>query len=160
MRRPIGLLGAAIAVRVLGACGSVPPATTVPSTSAEAAPVRGAIGDTVRVIINHVRWDKRDQFNQFVHGVLYPAMVQAAPSDPLTARQMRRARVLRPIAMDRDSTYAYVFLVDPVAGSESYSFPRLLARVYSQAKADEYMQQFRVSLARPQETYLVINTQW
>jgi hypothetical protein len=149
-----------LSIAAAGACGTTKSATTIPSTSAEAAPVRGAIGDTVRVIINHVRWDKRDQFDRFVHEVLYPAMVQAAPSDPLTARQMRRARVLRPLGIGRDSTYSYVFLVDPVAGSEAYSFPRLFARVYSESQANEYMQQFRESLARPQESYLVINMQW
>ena len=123
-------------------------------------PTRGAPGDTVRVIVNHVRSDRRDEFERFLHETLYPAMVQAAPTDSVTARQMQRARVLRPTSISADSTWSYVFLVDPVVSSASYSFPRLFAKVYPQAKADSAMQAFRESLARPSETYILVNERW
>jgi hypothetical protein len=151
--------GLAAATTLLAACacaGAGSTSTALP----ERALVRGNPGDTVRVIINHVLADKREQFEHFAHDVLMPAMVKVAPSDPVTARQMRQARLLHPVAMDRDSTYAYVFIVDPVATSGSYSFPNLFARAYGSDRANEYMQRFRESLARAQETYLVVNDRW
>lgn len=132
-----------------------------PSGAASAPePMRGAPGDTVRVIVNHVRPDKRDQFEHFVHDVLYPAMRQEAPTNQTSALQMRRARLLRPTAPSADSTLPYVFIVDPVVTSAGYSFPRLLTSVFGQAKGNEYWQLFRETLARPQETYLVVNERW
>ena len=62
--------------------------------------------------------------------------------------------------MEPDSTYAYVFIVDPVVTSRSYSFPDLFTRAYGSQKADEYMRMFRESLARPSDTYLVTNASW
>lgn len=150
------IIAAAVAAGagMAAACGHGPSPTTV------APPVRGAVGDTVRVIVNHVRNDRRDEFERFLHETLYPAMVQAAPADSITARQMQRARVLRPTTMSADSTWSYVFIVDPVVSSASYSFPRLFAKVFPSAKADSAMQSFRESLARPSETYLLVNEHW
>lgn len=104
--------------------------------------------------------DRRVQFERFVHEALLPAMQKVAPSDPVTARQLARARLLTPTAMDPDSTWAYVFLVDPVATSGSYSFSKLFTEAYGSDRAAEYMAMFRGSLARPQETYLVVNAGW
>ena len=131
-----------------------------PVPTARTQPMRGAPGDTVRVIVNHVQYDRRDQFERFLHETLYPAMAQAAPTDSITARQMQRARVLRPTTISADSTWSYVFIVDPVVSSASYSFPRLFAEVYPQAKADSVMQVFRESLARPSDTYILVNERW
>jgi hypothetical protein len=156
-----GVALVAVVAVVLSAADCAP--RTAPATVAAAptaAVVRGAPGDTVRVIVNHVRGDRREQFEHFLHDVLYPAMVQAAPGDPVTAQQMQRARVLAPVAMSPDSTWTYVFVVDPVVTSASYSFPRLFARVYPQAKADSSMQLFRDALARPSDTYIVVNERW
>jgi hypothetical protein len=143
-----------VAASMAVACTHRPSPITTPE------PVRGAVGDTVRVIVNHVRNDRRDEFERFLHETLYPAMVQAAPTDSITARQMQRARVLRPTTMSADSTWSYIFIVDPVVSSASYSFPRLFAKVFAPAKADTAMQSFRESLARPSETYLLVNEHW
>jgi hypothetical protein len=145
---------------VLMAAGIAVACTQRPSPTITAQPVRGAVGDTVRVIVNHVRNDRRDEFERFLHETLYPAMVQAAPTDSITARQMQRARLLRPATMSADSTWSYVFIVDPVVSSASYSFPRLFAKVFAPAKADSAMQSFRESLARPSESYILVNEHW
>ena len=152
MRR--GLAAAALALLV--GCASAGGR----AASAAGAPMRGVAGDTVRVVINHVLVDRRAQFERFLHEALLPAMQKVAPSDPVTARQLARARLLTPTAMDRDSTWAYVFLVDPVASSGSYSFSKLFTEAYGSDRAAEYMALFRESLARPQDTYLVVNTAW
>jgi hypothetical protein len=104
--------------------------------------------------------DKRGQFDRFTHEILAPAMVKMAPSDPVTARQLQRARILDPTRMERDSTYSYVFIVDPVVTSRGYSFPELLAKAYGARQAEEYVKLFRESLASASETYLVTNSSW
>lgn len=151
---------AAAMLLATAACTTSAARTPSAGSVAPATPVRGAVGDTVRVIINHVLPGERAQFERFAHEVLLPAMIQAARSDSITAKQLARARLLSPTSMDRDSTWAYVFIVDPVATSGSYSFPKLLTSVYGADRAASYMQMFRESLARPQETYLVVNTRW
>lgn len=151
---------AATLVLVGVACSGAASSTTAAMATMAPAPMRGATGDTVRVIINHVSADKRAQFEHFAHDILAPAMAKVAPSDPATARQLRQARLLAPTRLERDSTWSYVFIVDPVVTSRSYSFPELLTKAYGAEKANEYLQLFREALARPQETYLVTNAGW
>lgn len=146
--------GALLAVAC--ACATTGAQATMPAIM----PARAVVGDTVRVIINHVLPDKRGQFEQFTHEILLPAMIRMAPADEITARQMRQARLLYPTRMEPDSTYAYVFIVDPVATSRGYSFPDLFTRAYGSQKAEEYMRMFRESLARASDTYLVTNASW
>jgi len=148
----------ATALLAATACASA--ATSAPARLSASVPARGVVGDTVRVIVNHVLADKRGQFEHFTHEVLLPAMVKMAPTDLTTAGQMRQARLLYPTRMDADSTYAYVFIVDPVVTSRSYSFPDLFTRAYGSQKADEYMRMFRESLARGSDTYLLTNASW
>lgn len=150
----------AAALLAAGACSNVAAGTAGALSSSVPVPARGIVGDTVRVIINHVLADKRGQFEHFTHDMLLPAMTKMAPVDSITARQMRQARLLLPTRMEPDSTYAYVFIVDPVVSSRSYSFPDLFTRAYGSQKADEYMRIFRESLARPSDTYLVTNASW
>jgi hypothetical protein len=121
---------------------------------------RGVIGDTVRMVVNHVRPEKRDQFERFMREVLHPTMERAARSDAETADHMRRARMLRSVKPDSDGTYAYVFLVDPAASSVPYSFARLLQRMYPPGQAAEWMAMYRESLARPSESSTLVNVAW
>lgn len=150
----------AMLLLMVAACSSSAGSTTAAMATVAPAPMRGIVGDTVRVIINHVSADKRAQFEHFAHDILAPAMAKVAPSDPATARQLRQARLLAPTRPERDSTWSYVFIVDPVVTSRSYSFPELLTKAYGAEKANEYLQLFREALARPQETYLVTNAGW
>lgn len=150
----------AAALLAAGACSNVAAGTAGVLPSSAPVPARGVVGDTVRVIINHVLADKRGQFEHFTHEILLPAMTKMAPVDSISARQMHQARLLHPTRMEPDSTYAYVFIVDPVVTSRSYSFPDLFTRAYGSQKADEYMRMFRESLARPSDTYLVTNASW
>lgn len=150
---------------VVAACSSrqaVPGAMNSSSTPAAlAAPlVRGTIGDTVRMVVNHVRPEKRDQFERFMRDVLHPAMDKDAVDNPTTAEHIRRARLLVPVKMDADSTYAYIFLVDPVATSVPYSFPKALRRMYPPDEAAERLKMFTESLARPSDSYTLVNSVW
>ena len=50
-----------------------------PNTSSVA-----ASGDPMRVILNHVKADKRVQFEKFVYEILLPALEKNAGSDPIS----------------------------------------------------------------------------
>jgi hypothetical protein len=122
--------------------------------------VRGTIGDTVRMVVNHVRPDKRDEFEHFMRDILHPAMDTLALTDQETAKHIRRARLLRPWKMDADSTYPYIFLVDPVATTTPFDFSRALARRYSADQVAAYMAMFRGTLARRSDSYTFVNAEW
>src|SRR5688500_559615 len=62
-------------------------------------------GDSVWVIINHIKPDKRQQFEKFVHEVFWPMASKLNDSVRLTFMQ---TRVLSPTAPEQDGTYSYI----------------------------------------------------
>ena len=72
----------------------------------------------------------------------------------------KQTRVLHPIEMNKDSTYTYVFLMDPVVPKTSYSILYLLSKMYTEEKAKEYYELYIETLNVPQERYAFIQSQY
>jgi hypothetical protein len=71
-------------------------------------PVRAVEDERIWVLLNHVKADKWEQHEHFVHDVLVPAMEEVEPC----AR--RHTRFLHPAEQNEDGTYTSVFLMDPL----------------------------------------------
>ena len=106
------------------------------------------------VILNHVKADKREQFEHFVHRLLKPAAEQCAPA--IAAR----VRLLEPAEPNPDGTYTYVMLMDPVVAGRDYGSAPLLAQAYDEAQASAYGRLFREALATPQARYELVQSPW
>ena len=118
--------------------------------------MRASKGDTVWVLLNHIKADKREQFEKFVHEILWPLAQKLEPADQQVAKQ---TRVLHPIEMNEDSTYTYVFLMDPLIPGASYDVMYYLKKGYGEEKAKEYSNMFGECFASPQVGYTLIQSQ-
>lgn len=130
------------------------PAAAPAATSA----VQAAAGDTVRMFINHVHADRRQQFEQFVLQTLTPTLDRIAATDPQVRQQRQHTRMLQPIQANPDGTYTYIFLLDPPVPGADYTFTTLFRRAgMPEEQATTHIRSFQESLARPQEarTYIV-----
>jgi hypothetical protein len=154
------ILAVPVVVLHLGACAPAAapaPAAPAPAGPAAAPPataaVRAVTGDQVRMLLMHVRADRRQQFDELLNQTLIPLFDQAAALDPQVGRQRRQTRVLQPAQANADGTYTYAFLLDPPVPGASYDFRELFPLLgIPQAQAAEYIRAFQESLARPQET--------
>ncbi len=126
--------------------------TNTPSGSS----IRAAQGDTVWVLLNHIKADKREQFEEFVHEILWPLADKLEPADQQVAKQ---TRVLHPVEMNKDSTYTYVFLMDPVITNANYQVMYYLKKGYGEEKAKEYSKMFEECYASPQVGYALIQSE-
>jgi hypothetical protein len=127
------------------------------TTGLSGATIRAAKGDTVWVILNHIKPEKRNVFEKFIQEILMP---QAAKLSPADQQAFKQVRVLYPAMMNEDSTFTYVFLVDPVIPQANYSILDALKKMYGEDKAVEYLKMFTESLAAPQKVYAVIQSQY
>lgn len=109
--------------------------------------IRAAAGERVLIRVNTIKADKREQFEQFVHQILYPAIVQL---EPMAARQVR---FLHPNAANEDGTFTYVFLMDPVIEGLDYDIAQLLKRAYGEVLGEEHNELRREAEAAPQSGY-------
>ena len=128
-----------------------------PDAAVEEALYRAAPGDTVWIILNHVKPDQRESFETFLEEVLRPALEQSAAQDSLYMNLLTRARRLYPTRQNQDSTYTYIYLVERYIPGD-YSYRRLLSAVYTPEQTEEYLRIPGEALARPQESYFVVQS--
>jgi hypothetical protein len=112
-------------------------------------------GDTVWVLINHVKGDKREQFERFVHEVFWDG---AAKLDPDEQRVFRQTRVLHPTRQENDGSYKYIFIMDPVLKGGNYDIGQLLEKIYGQQKAAEYSKLYDEAILGEQTSYAMVQS--
>jgi len=114
--------------------------------------IRAAEGEHMWVLLNHVKADKREQHEHFVHNILMPAAERVDPA------AFRHTRFLHPAEQNEDGTYTSVFLMDPVIEGTDYGILSLLKKAYGEDKAEEYVQLWNESLVSPQVGYELIQS--
>ena len=96
-------------------------------------------GDPMWVILNHVKADKRQQFEKFVYEILLPALEENAKNDSKTRNLIEQTRMLEPRRANKDSSYTYIWLMDPLVKDADYSYPGILSRVHSPEETEKYI---------------------
>ena len=96
-------------------------------------------GDPMWVILNHEKADKRQQFEKFVYEILLPALEENAKNDSKTRNLIEQTRMLEPRFANKDSSYTYIWLMDPLLKDAIYSYPGILKRVYSPEETKKYI---------------------
>ena len=119
-----------------------------------------ASGDPMWVILNHVKADKRAQFEKYVYEVLLPALGKNAESDPISRNIIKHTRMLEPRWAKKDSSYTYIWLMDPIVKKADYSYPGILSRVHSPEETKKYISMHNECLVSPQVAYRVKQGRW
>ncbi len=114
-----------------------------------------AKGDTIWVLLNQIKPDKTQQFEKFIHEIFWQKSSTLDPEDQLV---FKHTRILHPVKMDKDSTYTYIFLMDPVITGKSYSILYYLKKMYTEEDANKYDKMFEECYASPQTGYEVIQS--
>ncbi|MEE2710665.1 MAG: hypothetical protein VYA69_13835 [Gemmatimonadota bacterium] len=119
-----------------------------------------ASGDPVWVILNHVKADKRPQFEKFVYEVLVPALEKNAEGDPTSRNILEHTRMLEPRRANKDSSYTYIWLMDPVVKEANYSYGSIISGVHSAEETEKYLSMVGECLVVPQVFYSVKQGRW
>ncbi len=101
---------------------------------------RAAPGDTVLVLVNRIKADKREQFESFVNS-FWASGMRLGKTDPTIGRVFQHTRVLNPVRPNADGTYSYIFIMDPVIPGGNYDIEATLKRMYP---ADEAARRFKM----------------
>jgi hypothetical protein len=107
-------------------------------------------GDTIGVVINYVKADKREQFERFLYKIFLPGINKLDPSYQKVSRQ---TRILHPVAPEQDGSYAYFFIMDPYLSYADYNIANLLTKMYGETAAKDHMKLFIDALASPGRMY-------
>ena len=118
--------------------------------------LRADEGELVWIILNHVKPDKRQQFEEFMD-IMNQTFEDLIKTDKVSAEEAmawKQMRFLHPTEANEDGSYTYVFLADPwIEGVES-GIGYWLRQKYSEEEAQKYGQMFSDSLMHPQTSYM------
>ena len=117
-------------------------------------------GDPMWVLLNHVKADKRQQFEKFVYEILLPAPEENAKNDLKTRNLIEQTRMLEPRRANKDSSYTYIWLMDPIVKKADYSYTGILSRVHSPEETKKYISMHNECLVSPQVAYRVKQGRW
>jgi hypothetical protein len=116
-------------------------------------------GDTVWIIVNPVKANKREQFEKFVHEIFFDkASDKTNKLSPQDRQAFRQTRILHPVAPEADGTWSYIFFVDPVLKGVDYGIEPMLVKLYGEVKAQEYMRVLNETGAGEQKSYKILQS--
>ena len=77
--------------------------------------LRADEGELVWIILNHVKPDKRQQFEEFmdIMNLVFDDLIKADKVSTEEAMVWKQMRFLHPTEANEDGSYTYVFLADP-----------------------------------------------
>ena len=126
--------------------------------SAAAQQVGTKPGDSVWVVVHHVRPDKRVQYDSLMQNVWWPAVQKAAKKYPEYGKLVQERRRYVPTELGSDSTYTYLYLyfgrpeVPPTEGGGNNI---LRAAGLTKAQSDSFAQALRSYRSSAASTMLV-----
>jgi hypothetical protein len=116
--------------------------------------IRAKEGETVCVLLNHVKAERREVFEHFMRDIIMPIVARTSPA------VLDQTRVLFPTKPNEDGSYTYILLMDPLVTDGEYGLEPILKREYPPEKIDEYLRMFTDSLVAEQVEFVVTQSAW
>ena len=118
------------------------------------------LGEPIWIVLNHVKADKRQQFEKFAYDVLLPALKENAKTNLSTKNLISQTRMLEPTRMNQDSSYTYIWLMDPIVQDGDYGYESNLSQFYSPEEVKMYISMADSCLVTPQVGYRLKQGIW
>lgn len=122
---------------------------------------RAGVGEKAFIIINHIKYDKKQQFDDVLTNEVMVASREYVDEDEkqhaYNQQSLKTMRILRPTQMNQDSTWTFIFMADPYIDNAYYFIDKPLVQKYGEEKAKEVFGRWSECFDRGQEVYL--NTQ-
>jgi len=95
----------------------------------------------VLYILNHIKYDKSKDFEKVLYDEVTIALSEYRDDDPvkqkLNDKAIRSLKILNPSSMNQDSTWTYIFEINPYVEGADYSLGPRLVQKYGEKVAKE-----------------------
>lgn len=118
--------------------------------------MRSQEGDKVFLIINQVKDASKADYENFMHDIFFP-LVTTSKMEKMQ-EQYQKTRWLTPARPNKDSTWTYVFLMDPVVEGGNYQFEPLFEEKYSKEEAAKLIKQHESYMAAPPKFHALVQS--
>ena len=119
--------------------------------------IKAKSGDQVLTVLNHIEFDKRDEFNNILFNEVMPAYTayvdSSSEKNKLNDRADKSMRMLLPVNMNEDSTWTFIMFADPYYEGALYNIIPPLKQKYGEEGAEEVFGRWSDCFVGGQELY-------
>ncbi len=120
--------------------------------------IKAKSGDQTMVVLNHIKFDKKDEFNNILFDEVMPAYYAYEDSieekNELNDMAGESMRILLPENMNQDSTWTFIMLADPYYDGALYNIGPPLYQKYGEEGAKEVFGRWNDCFAGNQVLFL------
>ena len=114
---------------------------------------RAVEGEHVRVLVNKIKADKKEVFEELIYEDIIKNSKEAGG---YMAEVTSSVRILQPMELDEDGHLIYVFIMDPYIEGVDYNLYSLFGQFFSDAEVEQKVNLWLECEAEPQSGYSLI----
>ena len=103
--------------------------------------IKAKSGEQTMVVLNHIKFDKKEEFNSILFNEVMPAYYayedSSAEKNKLNDMAAKSMRILLPGNMNEDSTWTFIMFADPLYDGALYTIGKPLYQKYGEEGAKE-----------------------
>jgi len=120
--------------------------------------IKAKSGEQTMVVLNHIKFDKKKEFNSILFNEVMPAYYayedSSAEKNKLNDMAAKSMRILLPGNMNEDSTWTFIMFADPLYDGALYTIGKPLYQKYGEEGAKEVFARWNDCFASGQVLFL------
>ncbi len=115
---------------------------------------KAKIGDTTLTVLNHIKYDKKEEFNAILFDEVMPACYDykdtIVEKNQLNKLAFESMRILNPLRVNEDSTWTFIMFADPYFQGALYNIGPPLIQKYGEDSASAIFERWSSCFAQNQ----------
>ena len=115
---------------------------------------KAKIGDTTLIVLNHIKYDKKEEFNAILFDEVMPACYDykdtIVEKNQLNKLAFESMRILNPLRVNEDSTWTFIMFADPYFQGALYNIGPPLIQKYGEDSASAIFERWSSCFAQNQ----------
>ena len=126
--------------------------------SSKSQAIKAKSGEQTMVVLNHIKFDTKEEFNSILFNEVMPAYYayedSSAEKNKLNDMAAKSMRILLPGDMNEDSTWTFIMFADPLYDGALYTIGKPLYQKYGEEGAKEVFARWNDCFASGQVLFL------
>jgi hypothetical protein len=107
----------------------------------------------VWIVVSYVKEDAKADYEKWITDIFLEPMKTS--QDTILKKQFDATRWLTPARQNKDKTWTFVFLMDPVVPKGDYDIEHFLVKTYGEAKGKNYFKQYEGFMASAAQVHVL-----
>lgn len=117
---------------------------------------RAKEGEKVLIVTVNVKHPLKEDFEKWINDVLYQALENS--ESLMKKAQLKATRWLEPVKINKDSTWTYTWIMDPIIPNTNYDIQKFLILEYGEDLGKQHWENYKLFMAAPPKSSILRQT--